>query len=386
MDVTISWSVQGKSYSLRDTTLIINPSGGIGPTVKSLCRVLTATTPNCSTPQSPAETDPNTTNIFFTALTSVADTTTWTVDDGSNPTDVTTSNLSAPVGSAWNYTWNIGQPAPDSSNICGTTVNWELDGNYIVTAQAISGIGSNAVAGQLKPITMTLNRDVPYQVCGLAGGYDNPTTPWAGHPTGVDLEWVQNPERDVVGYKMYRERGGSDAIDVLVCDTTQATTYPYVSGNCVCTTQTSCIDLNPRNSGGQVTYRVTALDHYPNNGPIRESTTQSKIVVDQSGSNNPPADFSPGSVTIASSGGQTVITWPAATDPDAGDSVVYYRIYRDGTAYSNRYERVDASRACSAGTCSYTDAAPSAGGDTYWVTAVDSHFDESSPEKAVPAP
>jgi len=379
MDVTISWSVQGRSYSLRDTTLIINPSGGIGPTVKNLCRVASASTANCNSPVSNTETSPSTTSIFFAALTSTADTTTWTVDDGSDPTDVSTSNLSAPVGTVWNYTWNIGTPAADSSNICGTTVNWELDGNYIVTAQGVSGIGSNAVAGQLKPYTVTLNRDAPYQVCGLAGGYDNPTTPWTGHPTGVDLEWAQNPERDVVGYRMYRN-------NTLVCDTTNATSYPYSGGDCVCTTQTSCVDVNPSNGNSQVTYRVTALDH-DSSGAIRESSTQSTIVSDQTGTNHPPADFPANSVTVATGGGQTVITWPMVTDPDSGDAVRYFRIYRNGNAYSNRYDRVDvtASGSCtpSSLTCSYTDAAPSAGGDTYWVTAVDTHFDESSPQQAV---
>jgi prepilin-type N-terminal cleavage/methylation domain-containing protein len=390
MDVTVTWSVQGQSYSLRDTTLIINPSGGIGPTVKSLCRVTTATTANCTAPGSNIESSPTTTNIFFAALTLPADTAEWTVNDGSNPVDVTSSNPGGPAGTVWNYTWNIGTPAPDSSDICSSTINWELDGNYIVTAQAISGIGANAVAGPLRPYTATINRDAPYKVCGLVGGYDNPTTPWVGHPVGVDLEWAQNPERDVVGYRMYRVKGGSDTNDVLVCDTTNATNFPYVQGNCVCTTQTSCVDVNPRNGGGPVTYRVTALDHDPNTGQIRESqqAMQATIISDQSGSNNPPADFPPVSVTLSSSGGNPVITWPTVTDPDTGDRVSFYRIYRDGIGYANRYDRVDvtASGSCTASstTCSYTDAAPSAGGDTYWVTAVDSHYDESSPEKAGP--
>jgi prepilin-type N-terminal cleavage/methylation domain-containing protein len=384
MDVTISWSVQSRSYSLRDTTLIINPSGGIGPTVKSLCRVAGPSAVDCASFLPPAETSSATTNIFFTAMTSVADTTTWTVDDGSNPTDVNSSNPGAPIGSVWNFTWNIGSPAPDSSDICGTTVNWELDGNYIVTAQGVSGIGSNAVAGPLKPYTMTLNRDAPYKVCGLAGGYDNPTSPWSGHPTGVDLEWAQNPERDVVGYRVYRN-------GTLACDTTNATNFPYVDTNCVCTTQTSCIDVNPSNSNSQVTYRVTALDH-DSTGQIRESqqSLQATIISDQSpGANKPPADFPPNSVTLGTSpSGQPMITWPMVTDPDSGDQVRYFRIYRDGNRYSDRYDRVDvlSSGACTpaSSTCSYVDPAPSAGGDTYWVTAVDTHFDESSPEQAGP--
>jgi hypothetical protein len=35
---------------------------------------------------------------------------------------------------------------------------------------------------------------------------------------------------------------------------------------------------------------------------------------------------------------------------------------------------------------SYTDPSPSAGGDTYWVTAVDSRYDESQPVQAVVSP
>jgi hypothetical protein len=180
--------------------------------------------------------------------------------------------------------------------------------------------------------------------------------------------------------------GGSDSSNVLVCDTTTAQSFPFSQGNCVCTSATACIDTAPRGGGGQVTYEVTALDHDPTTGQIRQSLsgTWAAIISDQSGSNNPPTDFPAGSVTIGSSNGLPQITWPIATDPDTGDSVRWYRIYRDGTGFVNRYDRVDASQACNSttGTCTYTDTAPNSGGDTYWVTAVDTHYDESSPAKA----
>jgi type II secretory pathway pseudopilin PulG len=376
MDVTITWSASNHNFSLRETTLIINPSGGIGPTVKSLCRTQLATDSVCpATPlSSVVGSTPLTTSLNFLALTSVADTSTWTVNDGSNPVDVNSSNASAPVGTAWNYTWNVGTPADESAYTCGMPVNWTLDGNYIVSAQGITGIGSNGVPGQLKPYTVTLNRSLPYRVCGLAGGYDQMPDPQpAGHPTAVDLEWTQNQERDVIGYHVYRVRGGSDSSDLLVCDTTNVSSFPATTGGCTCLSRTSCLDTNPRNTDSTVTYRVTAVDRDAAGNP-RDSTVQyqSTIDVDQ-GPNTPPA-FGPGSVTVSISSGQPVISWPAASD---SDGIRYYRIYRDGTAYVNRYDQVSAS------TTSYTDLNPSPQGDTYWVTAVDSRYDESAPVQAV---
>ena len=378
MDVTLTWSTGGRSYSLRDTTLIINPSGGIGPTVKSLCRVTVPTVAACpATPLSGVVTGGSAVN--FLALTSPADTTTWTVDDGSQPTDVSTWNPSAPAATAWNFSWNVGTPteakAPAVPYSCGMNVDWTLDGNYIVSAQAVSGIGSNAVPGQLKPYTVTVNRSEPYKVCGLAGGYDGRHGASASHVDAVDLEWKQNAERDVVGYRVYRVNG--DGSSNLICDTTSIASYPSVSSGCTCTSQTACLDTNPKNTNSVVTYRVTALDRSSVDNSLRETTvaTQSALDVDQ-GNNNPPDAIPPGGVTEIISGGEPVLSWPATTDPD-GDPIVFYRIYRNGTAYQDRYDRVDGN------VLTWSDPAPSPGGDTYYVTAVDGHYSESDPTQAV---
>ncbi len=381
MDVTITWAVGSRSYSLRDTTLIINPSGGLGPSVKSLCRTETSIDSACPATVLPSVIGPTpeTTSLNFLALTSVADTSTWTIDDGSNPVDVNSSNPSAPSGTAWNYTWSIGKPASEGDYACGQNVDWTLDGNYIVSAQAISGIGANGVPGQLKPYTVTLNRSFPYRVCGLDGGFDQMPDPQPdGHPTAVDLEWTQNHERDIVGYRVYRILGGSDTSDTLICDTTNATAFPYTSTGCVCTSQTACLDTSPRDTTDTVSYRVTAVDR-DLNGNLRDSDTQyqSTIDVDQ-GPDTAPV-FDPGGVTETISNGEPQLTWQPATDSD-GDPILYYRIYRNGTAYINRYNAVPGT------VTSFTDANPSASGDTYYVTAVDSRYDESNPVQAVAAP
>jgi hypothetical protein len=318
------------------------------------------------------------TAVNFLALTSPADTTTWTVDDGSQPVDVSTWNPSAPAGTAWNFGWNIGTPAelkvPSAPYDCGSTVDWTLDGNYIVAAQAVSGIGSNAVPGQLKPYTVTVNRSEPYKICGLAGGYDGRHGATPSHEDAVDLEWKANAERDIVGYRVYRVNGDGSAN--VICDTTSITTYPSVSSGCTCTSQTACLDTNPKNTNSVVTYRVTALDRASDNS-LRETTIglQSSLGVDQ-GNNNPPDAIPAGGVTQTISGGEPVLSWPATTDPD-GDPILFYRIYRNGTAYADRYDRVDGN------VLTWSDPAPSAGGDTYYVTAVDSHYSESDPTQAV---
>jgi hypothetical protein len=171
----------------------------------------------------------------------------------------------------------------------------------------------------------------------------------------------------VVGYQVIRVQGGSDASNKLICDTSQATSFPYSTSGCVCTSDTACIDTNPRNSGGTVQYEVTAIDRDLNGNPrVTSDPNKTLITVDQ-GNNDAPV------FTTATISGGT-ITWTAATDPDG---IKYYRIYRDGTGYTNRYDEVSGT------TTSYTDQAPNPGGDTYYVTAVDNKYNESAPVLAV---
>jgi hypothetical protein len=77
----------------------------------------------------------------------------------------------------------------------------------------------------------------------------------------------------------------------------------------------------------------------------------------------------------AKSGSNTILSWTAASDPDAGDSVQFYRIYRDGNDWIDNYY----ARTASASNLSFTD--NQTGGDvhTYWVVAVDQSYVESRP-------
>jgi fibronectin type 3 domain-containing protein len=95
--------------------------------------------------------------------------------------------------------------------------------------------------------------------------------------------------------------------------------------------------------------------------------------------NSPP--FSPIGPVLQAGSETTDLVWaiPDPQDPDSGDAIDFFRIYRDGTSISDRYDRV-------AGTVSsYTDFKSAGESHSYWVTAVDGQLGESAPIQAVPA-
>ena len=77
---------------------------------------------------------------------------------------------------------------------------------------------------------------------------------------------------------------------------------------------------------------------------------------------NPPTNL----LASRDSSGNTVLAWTAATisDPD-GDPVAFYRIYRDGQLYVNRYDRTAGAQT------TYTDSNTLGSQHSYYVTAVD---------------
>jgi hypothetical protein len=82
----------------------------------------------------------------------------------------------------------------------------------------------------------------------------------------------------------------------------------------------------------------------------------------------------PGTLTATASEGNTVLSWDAsAGDPDAGDSVDFYRIYRDGTAYADRYDRTG-----TGAELTYTDTQTDGVAHLYRVVAVDTQLAESA--------
>jgi hypothetical protein len=112
-----------------------------------------------------------------------------------------------------------------------------------------------------------------------------------------------------------------------------------------------------------------AVDHDAN-GNLREGATSAPHAVTLT--NNAPA--APGTLTASGQDDTVVLNWAAsAGDPDAGDRVDFYRIYRDGTAYANRYDRTG-----TGSELTYTDTQTDGQQHTYRVVAVDTQLAESA--------
>jgi hypothetical protein len=71
----------------------------------------------------------------------------------------------------------------------------------------------------------------------------------------------------------------------------------------------------------------------------------------------------------ANADGSKALTWTA---PSGGNPVAFYRIYRDGVEYTDRYDATGDT------STSYTDPNPDGLQHSYWVTAVSTNLAESS--------
>jgi fibronectin type 3 domain-containing protein len=190
---------------------------------------------------------------------------------------------------------------------------------------------------------MTLNRSIPRKPTGVNAGRNNQV---------VEIAWQANPEHDILGYQVYR-RLTSGGAATLVCPLTQ---------------QTSCQDQSPPNQA-TLYYYVVALDR-DTTGSQRLGALGAEATVTQT--DQPP--FRPTNLLASTSNGTTILRWTAASpvDPDNGDTLGFYRIYRDGSAYANRYDRTG-----TGADLTYTDTQTGGVPHTYYITAVDSQLAES---------
>jgi prepilin-type N-terminal cleavage/methylation domain-containing protein len=347
MDVTVEWSVGALDRSVRQTTLIINPSGSLGPSVKAFCVTGLPASLSTACPATPISVVPHPTNttVSFAATTSPAAAFHWQVDDAGSRGNATRAS-----STSWTFDWDL---RTVGTFACTQTPEWTLDGNYLVGGQAFD---SNGIQGQRRAVTLTVNRSLPFETCDFDGGYNDPPGdgPIPDKSPVVDLQWKANPERDIVGYRVYRQEVGSpDPVEV---------------GSCSLTIETSCFDSNPL--AGTYDYYAVAVDRDPTTGSLRDGVAGAPKRIVVPSSNRPPE--APPAVTATTSEGLPEITWSEASDPD-GHAIRFYRIYRNGTTYAHRYDKSDGLA------LSYTDRNPGSPGDTYYVSAVDEFFNESAP-------
>lgn len=332
--ITVMWTRSNtRTEKNRQTTLVTNPVGGLGPNVKNLTGPTSISTDTVTTAQYTVET--STTPASFE----------WSVNGDAKGT-------LAPTSTNFTFDWPVGN---------------YLDGTYLLHAEASDSQGR---AGSARVLTVTLNRKPPLGVAGFAGGRN-------GNGSHVDLEWRANGEGDVVGYRAYRTDSGGAHVE-RVC--------PPAASSDLFLNATSCVDQNAPASG-TLYYRVYAIDTPPAGG-TREGDATS-VISTVEGNTRPTT---PTGLTACSGGvvgcngpdgatapaATTVLSWTAATDPDGGDSVSFYRIYRDGTTYDKRLDRL-----YSGGPLVYVDANPGGTAHDYRVSAVDTRFGESPLSAAV---
>lgn len=328
----VRWNVGGGTrYALQSTT-VPNPGSSAAPQTTSL------------TSQAGATVTSGTSLSFAATLSRTPAAVTWSVDG-------TVKGTATGAGTGWSFAWNIGAlgtgSAPGPSEV--------LDGPYVVGAKGFDAYGAS---GQTKAVTVSLNRSAPYAPTGFAGGRN---TGASGGNDVVDFEWAPNRERDLVGYRVYRQpaTGGS----IQVC--------PGAAG--ATTTATSC-QAAGQPADSSLSYYVVGVDRNPA-GALREGGVSAAVAV--MAVNTPPG--APGALVASSSGDNTVLSWsPSAGDPDTGDAVAYYRIYRDGTAYADRYDRTG-----TANELTFTDTKTNGVSHTYRVVAVDTQLAESGFSNAV---
>lgn len=334
--VTLAWTRDGRSERSRQTTVITNPAGGLGPSATGLTLL---------SPSAPI-TDPDVTSAEFQATFATPPATvSWALNG-----DI--QGAASGSGTTWTFSWQL--------------AGWP-DGTYVVQTQGVDAEGRSGVARKL---TVALNRRAPAAPGGFDGGRN-------GNGADVDLEWLSSGDRDVVGYRVYRTDANGGRI-ARACPPAGGDANAYVEA-------TSCIDTAAPTTG-TLYYVAVALDMAPAGGLREGPQTAVKQVAE--GNAVPTA---PTGVSVCSGGaagctladgtaapaGTSVVSWTGSSDPDSGDSISFYRIYRDGTAYAARYGRVYAGS-----TLKFVDTALGGQSHSYRVTAVDTAYGESSQSEA----
>jgi prepilin-type N-terminal cleavage/methylation domain-containing protein len=209
--------------------------------------------------------------------------------------------------SSFTWTWNLpdGQP----------------DGNYVVAAQIFDEAGTTAIASP-SPLVVTINRYTPdpNAFAPTAAGR-NPL--WGNTPeieTYPTADTTARVDRDITGFTASRQiNSGTPAV---VCQTFT----PNLRG-CQDTTAPNCCN-------GSITYRITPTGLNPDGSQQTGGSTGPSRDVNLA--NTRPTE--PQDVTLVRNGNIVTITWtnPAGSgDPDPGDCVDFFRVYRRSEGLQN---------------------------------------------------
>ena len=325
---TAKWSEDKNTKSVAEHVLMTS-GGRDRPSVESL---------TLTSPASPEITTPAITGASFRATTTVtADALVWSIDGARQ-------GSAAGDGRTWNFNWLLPP----------------VDGAYEVSAEAFDASG---VSGTSRSVTITINRYPPSAPEDFFAGRNGSV---------VEVEWVPTPERDVIGYRVYRQAKNGPV--ELACPLTD----PEAS---------ECVDPTPpaESGNGWLRYWAVGVDRDPV-GAEREGAMSAWADVN-SPRPAPPAGPTNFAITEDDEGNITLTWTPSATGADA------YRIYRDGYTVGDRYGFIDAEEA----EFEFDDPDPGIEPHQYWITALDSVLQESvlvgpvtltapAPDPSIPPP
>jgi prepilin-type N-terminal cleavage/methylation domain-containing protein len=319
---TVRWQRDGVDRQVVQTGIINNPGSASGPAIRSIVPRGGTTITNAAITQVLVDV---TTSSKPAAIN-------WLLDGSVKqppPVQQGTSGLN------WMFTWDI-----------GPTESGTLDGDYILSAEAFNQYG---VSGPGRQETVILNRRQPFKPRRVTGGRTIFGT--------VEIEWDANSERDIIGYEVRRMDATGPTV---VC--------PLVDQRL----ETTCADPAPP-ATDPLEYRVYAYDRDPAGVQRQGDESDARTVTAGNQAPNPPTDLA----GTRNADDSVTLTWsrPAPEDPDGPpDGVEFYRIYRDGQALGNRYERwFD-----NAPNVTWQDIQTNGLQHTYSVTAVDTQHLESA--------
>ncbi len=177
--VTVSWTRNSGTRDVTQAALIDSP-GSKGPRVTALVAT------NASPAVAPKIITAGTMSVIFQATTPPGvDKVIYSLDG------VDKGTLSVPPART-DWTFSIPVPLPPAANGL-------YDGGYDVSVRAVDARGT---VGPDFTIPMTLIRSTPARPADLAGGPDTIYVGGVAKPV-VELEWKANPERNVIGYRVY---------------------------------------------------------------------------------------------------------------------------------------------------------------------------------------
>lgn len=320
-----------------------------------------------------------------------------TITAGASPQNPTTAPSSVTFGvksgsGASSIQWLVNGSPPDAFALAGSadpyiptgnpsSFTWNFaklpDGQYLISAQAFDRRGLPGVASSE---SISLNRQEATPPATFNAG--------ANGLVGTDIQWVPSTDQDLKEYRVYRQIGTDAPVLVGTRQLNQPTALVDTTAPPPPAPPATC-QSSSQSYTTPVVYWVVGVDTDPITGQPRESSLTSTHV-DADVCNHPPQTIPDNSLTGTTNADGTVsLHWsmpPAPADPDPGDSIQSWRIYRWPANPArpvldpdDRYAFIGAVDGPGSPVTKYIDQSPDPGGsqETYCVTAVDRHMRES---------